>query len=492
MLAMLLYPAGYPGSCQQPDSVTAADPIESRPRNGNLTIPYVHCVVTVVIVCAHAGELMSVRKPMRPWSGQELTSNRLPLPLPDPYGNEPPRPDPTHLTIRTDCPYTAEPNNEQLLQAGLVTPNHLFYIRDHLPAPILSAESYSLTIEGPGVRSEILLQQKQGCRDDVGSSTSSARSSKSTATAVDILHTPSASSTTTTSSSSSGTKPGKLVLTLQDSQERFPQHSILVTLQCAGNRRNDMRRHKEVKGGPWEAGAIGTALWTGPRLREVLSAAGVDVEGLLVAERRRQQQQQAQWAEGAARHLIQRQQQGGPQEGVTAFTSQAATAAAAAADLAAEAGAGAAAAGLESAAAAAAAARIQGAPSATGTAAPHTPEAPAEPHLLAPAAAAAADSADAVPDVRHVWFEGYDSAGPDTHFLVSVPVLDALAEDADVLLALQVSGVSSFLHWAVFKVFKKEDSQSEGVGGSKAVGSTVNCKSSPGVKCGRLSRGCWA
>jgi hypothetical protein len=54
-----------------------------------------------------------------------------------------------------------------------------------------------------------------------------------------------------------------------------------------------------------------------------------------------------------------------------------------------------------------------------------------------------------------VWFEGYDSAGPDTHFLVSVPVLDALAEDADVLLALQVSGVSSFLHRAVFKVFKR-------------------------------------
>jgi hypothetical protein len=45
-----------------------------------------------------------------------------------------------------------------------------------------------------------------------------------------------------------------------------------------------------------------------------------------------------------------------------------------------------------------------------------------------------------VPDVRHVWFEGYDNAGPDTHFLVSIPILDALSESSDVLLALQMNG----------------------------------------------------
>jgi hypothetical protein len=83
---------------------------------------------------------MNLAKPMSPWSGQEVTStdaqsHRLPLPFPDPYGKEPTRPSHTDLVTRTDCPYTAEPNNTELYRAGLITPNRLFYVRDHLPAP---------------------------------------------------------------------------------------------------------------------------------------------------------------------------------------------------------------------------------------------------------------------------------------------------------------------------------------------------------------------
>jgi DMSO/TMAO reductase YedYZ molybdopterin-dependent catalytic subunit len=43
--------------------------------------------------------------------------------------------------------------------------------------------------------------------------------------------------------------------------------------------------------------------------------------------------------------------------------------------------------------------------------------------------------------VQHVWFEGYNNAGPDTHFLVSIPQGKALSEDGDVLLAVQMNGV---------------------------------------------------
>jgi DMSO/TMAO reductase YedYZ molybdopterin-dependent catalytic subunit len=42
--------------------------------------------------------------------------------------------------------------------------------------------------------------------------------------------------------------------------------------------------------------------------------------------------------------------------------------------------------------------------------------------------------------VKHVWFEGWDSAGPDSHFLVSIPLDKALGEKGDVILALQMNG----------------------------------------------------
>ncbi|MDP4026269.1 molybdopterin-dependent oxidoreductase [Methylobacterium sp. NEAU 140] len=78
----------------------------------------------------------------------------------------------------------------------------------------------------------------------------------------------------------------KLSLSLAEIQA-MPQTTVTATLQCAGNRRADLRAVAPVSGDPWDAGAIGTADWTGPRLVEVLTAAGFDMasarEGLHVA-----------------------------------------------------------------------------------------------------------------------------------------------------------------------------------------------------------------
>jgi sulfite oxidase len=51
--------------------------------------------------------------------------------------------------------------------------------------------------------------------------------------------------------------------------------SVPATLQCAGNRRLEHSRVKTVAGVQWDAGAIGTAEWSGPRLADLLSKAGV-------------------------------------------------------------------------------------------------------------------------------------------------------------------------------------------------------------------------
>jgi sulfite oxidase len=49
-------------------------------------------------------------------------------------------------------------------------------------------------------------------------------------------------------------------------------------MQCAGNRRADLRAVAPVSGDPWAGGAIGNAAWTGVRLADVLRAAGIVAE----------------------------------------------------------------------------------------------------------------------------------------------------------------------------------------------------------------------
>lgn len=69
----------------------------------------------------------------------------------------------------------------------------------------------------------------------------------------------------------------KLELSLEDLKTRFPQAKVMATLQCAGNRREEMAAVAPIPGEvPWGAEAIGNAIWGGVRLRDVLIAAGID------------------------------------------------------------------------------------------------------------------------------------------------------------------------------------------------------------------------
>lgn len=100
----------------------------------------------------------------------------------DPYANEP-KDRLSILSVRSDRPMNAETPLE-LLAGSLITPNELFYIRNHLPVPEVDAEKYRLSIGGEGMRS--------------------------------------------------------VNLTLDDLKTRFKKHSVVATVQCAGNRRNDL------------------------------------------------------------------------------------------------------------------------------------------------------------------------------------------------------------------------------------------------------------
>ncbi|XP_048474850.1 sulfite oxidase, mitochondrial isoform X2 [Rhincodon typus] len=134
----------------------------------------------------------------------------------DPYGNEPLR----HPVLKVNSlkPFNAEPPLE-LLSENYITPNEIFFKRNHLPVPDVDPKNYCLQIMGEGLKS--------------------------------------------------------IQLTLDDLKTKFPKHTITATLQCAGNRRSEMNAVRLVKGLNWGMAAIGNATWRGVKLSDVLKYAGL-------------------------------------------------------------------------------------------------------------------------------------------------------------------------------------------------------------------------
>ena len=132
------------------------------------------------------------------------------------------------MIVRDRLPYNAEPP-PAVLASSEITPLDAFYARNHGPFPDIAVEQWQLTVGG----------------------------------LVD--------------------KP--LTLTYEDLTTNFPQHWVVATLACAGNRRAELLRVRPIPGkDPWEHGAISTAEWRGARLSDVLEAASVHRDdGLHVA-----------------------------------------------------------------------------------------------------------------------------------------------------------------------------------------------------------------
>ena len=133
-------------------------------------------------------------------------------------------------------PFCGEPRIE-LLTDDYITPNHLFYARCHLAIPDIDPEEYRLIISGKGIKKE-------------------------------------------------NGKKGKRKFTLDDLKTKFKKHEVVTTLQCAGNRREDLhdRDHKIFIAPHWVIGAMSTAKWGGVKLRDVLEECGIDVDDIALGK----------------------------------------------------------------------------------------------------------------------------------------------------------------------------------------------------------------
>ncbi len=131
------------------------------------------------------------------------------------------------MLVHESEPFNAEPSSGALAR-DVITHVDTFYSRNHGPVPDLDPDAWRLTVDG-------LVDQP-------------------------------------------------LAFSLAELRERFEEHSIVATLQCAGNRRAGFLQVRDIPGeDPWESGATSTAQWTGARLGDVLRAAGIRPEAAHVA-----------------------------------------------------------------------------------------------------------------------------------------------------------------------------------------------------------------
>lgn len=104
---------------------------------------------------------------------------------------------------------------------GYTTPDSFFFVRSHTSSPFIDVKTWSLKIEGDGVSNPMIL------------------------TYDDLL--------------------------------KLPSTTMTRYLECAGNGRSffDTLLKKPAQGGQWHLGAYGIADWTGVKLSEILTRAGI-------------------------------------------------------------------------------------------------------------------------------------------------------------------------------------------------------------------------
>src|SRR5215210_7417585 len=126
------------------------------------------------------------------------------------------------LVVRQVNPFNAGPP-PKLLRQSYITPTALFFVRNHGDVPKVEADAYRLEVTGR------VLQP--------------------------------------------------LTLSLDDIKNNFEHVDVSATLQCAGNRREELSAVKPIPNElGWGVDAISHAVWGGTRLRDVLAAASVESE----------------------------------------------------------------------------------------------------------------------------------------------------------------------------------------------------------------------
>ncbi len=129
----------------------------------------------------------------------------------------------TSFVVRSAEPLNGGPS-PQALTESLLTPNDIFFVRNHGAVPRIEREELRLAVDG-------------------------------------LVGTP-------------------LSLSMDDLEAGFERVELASTLACAGQRRSELSAVEPIVGElPWGPEAVSSAVWSGWRLADVLRAAGIDPGG---------------------------------------------------------------------------------------------------------------------------------------------------------------------------------------------------------------------
>ncbi len=135
----------------------------------------------------------------------------------DPYINDPSRD--TDLKFHSSTPCNAETPSDYIMD-NWITPNELWYIRNHHPVPDIDTSNFKLNILGT----------EKNCSFSL------------------------------------------------ENLKKMNSKKIITTIQCGGNRRGNLNSVSKTSGTPWNYGAISTAEWKGVLLRDLLIKSGIKEE----------------------------------------------------------------------------------------------------------------------------------------------------------------------------------------------------------------------
>lgn len=141
----------------------------------------------------------------------------------DPYRDDPKR----HPALYT---YTEQPCNAscptELILDNWITPNPLWYVRNHHPVPKVDPDKYELSVMLPNM-------------------------------------------------------PCPIIYGLGNLRSEFPKQKLVATLACGGNRRSEYNSVRLTSGTPWNTGAISNARWSGVWLYQLFRQHGVTLESMM-------------------------------------------------------------------------------------------------------------------------------------------------------------------------------------------------------------------
>ncbi|KAF1805161.1 Oxidoreductase, molybdopterin-binding domain-containing protein [Mucor lusitanicus] len=130
-----------------------------------------------------------------------------------------PKHDSCQLIVRKDAPFNAEPCPVDLVK-NYITPEKYFFCRNHGPLPDIREAEHTILVQGIGCDKPTYFNMKQIKQD-------------------------------------------------------YEKASVMMVMQCAGNRRDGLHKVKHTKGVIWGPGALGNAIYSGCRLRDILATVGV-------------------------------------------------------------------------------------------------------------------------------------------------------------------------------------------------------------------------